>query len=226
MNSPHDNSGFLQSKAARILTIVLIVQATLLYGFSRREIPPEHVKLASAPAQFGSWSQVGEFTVEQEIQDVLKADDLLSRSYASPNFPVPAHLFVAYFNSQRTGQTPHSPKNCLPGTGWVPSESDVVHINVPGRATPIEANRYVVAKGETRSLVLYWYQSRDRVVASEYAAKFYVVADAIRYNRTDTALVRVVVPISEAVDLDKAQAAATDFVISSFGGIRQHFPTT
>jgi EpsI family protein len=220
------NSGFLASKAARILTVVLILQATLLYGVSRREIPPQHRELAGVPPQLGSWTQAGEFEIAQDVRDVLKADDLLNRSYVNANFPVSANLFVAYFNSQRTGQAPHSPKNCLPGSGWVPSKSDVVHIDVPGRATPIEANRYVVSLGNAESLVLYWYQSRDRVVASEYTAKFYVIADAIRYNRTDTALVRVVVPMGRGVDLEQAQTAASDFVRASFKPLRQHFPAS
>jgi EpsI family protein len=220
---PHHNSGFLRSKAARILTAVLIAQAALLYGFSRKEIPPSHRELAGAPAQFGAWAQTGESIIEQEIRDALKADDLLSRSYTNATFGFPAHLFVAFFASQRAGQIPHSPKNCLPGSGWVPSQSDVVHISVPGRAAPIEVNRYVVSRGDAKSLVLYWYQSRDRVVAREYSAKLYVIADAIRYNRTDTALVRVVVPIA-GDDLARAQAAAFDFVRSAFVPLRQHFP--
>jgi EpsI family protein len=221
--APTNNSGFLRSRAARILTVVLLAQAALLYGFSRREIPAPHRELSTAPAQFGDWTQSGESVIEQEVRDLLRADDLLSRSYTNDNFGIAAHLFVAYFESQRAGQIPHSPKNCLPGSGWVPSQSDVVHISVPGRAQPIEANRYVVSRGESKSLVLYWYQSRDRVVAREYTAKFYVVADAIRYNRTDTALVRVVVPITRD-DLAGAQAAALDFVRASFVPLRQHFP--
>jgi EpsI family protein len=220
---PLTDSGFLRSKAARILSVVLIVQASLLYGVSRREVTPPHLDLSAAPGQFGSWFQTGEQEIEKDVQDVLKADDLLSRSYANASFPVGVHLFVAYFNSQRTGQAPHSPKNCLPGSGWVPSESSIVHVDVPGRAEPVEANRYIVARGDAKSLVLYWYQSRDRVVASEYKAKFYVVADALRYNRTDTALVRVVVPMAPGATA-AAEAAAVDFVRSMFVPLRRHFP--
>jgi EpsI family protein len=135
---------------------------------------------------------------------------------------VPVNLFVAYFRSQRTGQTPHSPKNCLPGAGWVPSVAEETSIPIEGRA-PIEVNRYVISKGDVKSIVLYWYQSRDRVVASEYTAKVYVVADAIRYNRTDTALVRVVVPVignNEAA----ANEAAVKFVQTLFNPLRKHFP--
>ena len=216
--------GFLKSRAAKLLSAVLIIQAGLLYGFNRTEVMPTHKPLAEAPFSFGKWSQVSETPIEKDVQDVLKADDLLNRTYVSQEHRAAANLFVAFFKSQRTGQTPHSPKNCLPGSGWVPSQSDVVHVNVPGRAEPIEANRYVVSRADAKSLVLYWYQSRDRIVASEYTAKFYVVADAIRYNRTDTALVRVVIPMTSDMPLDKAQTAASDFIRDFYQPLRQHFP--
>jgi EpsI family protein len=164
-----------------------------------------------------------EGVVEQEIQDVLKADELLTRSYTNANVGYGAHLFVAYFRSQRTGQSPHSPKNCLPGSGWVRLVSDVVPVPIAGRAEPIEVNRYVVGKSDQKSLVMYWYQSRDRVVAAEFKAKFYVVADALRYNRTDTALVRVVLPIVNN-DIDGSTKAAIDFIQSFYAPLRQHFP--
>ena len=216
--------GFMKSRAARVLSAVLIIQAGLLYGFNRAEITPAHKPLAEAPYMFGSWAQISETAIEKDVQDVLKADDLLNRTYASADHRAPANLFVAFFKSQRTGQAPHSPKNCLPGSGWVPSQSDTVKIDVPGRPEPVEANRYVVARGDAKSLVLYWYQSRDRVVASEYTAKFYVMADAIRYNRTDTALVRVVVPMGQGVDDAAAETAAFDFVRQMYKPLRQHFP--
>lgn len=216
-------AGFLRSNAARILTIVLVAQAALLYGFSRSEIIPEHTPLSNFPAHVGKWGQISEGVIEKEVQDVLRADDLLNRSYASPSHRVSANLFVAFFKTQRTGQAPHSPKNCLPGSGWVPSESNIVSIDVPGRSQPIEANRYIVQRGDNKSLVLYWYQSRDRVVADEYTAKFFVVADAIRYNRTDTALVRVVVPVPERGE-PEAEQAAVAFVRAFFAPLRQHFP--
>jgi EpsI family protein len=218
----HGNQ-FLTSTPARLLTAVLLCQAAAFYIFARGEVIPQNVPLASVPQQLGSWALQEEGVVEKEIQDVLKADELLNRSYVSTaGVPVSAHLFVAYFKSQRSGRAPHSPRNCLPGSGWVPSVADLVHIPIPGRA-PIEANRYVVQKGNIKSLVLYWYQSRDRVVANEYMAKFYVVADALRYNRTDTALVRVVVPIVND-DMAASEKIATDFVQSFFVPLRQHFP--
>lgn len=223
MPLPRFDSGFLRSTPARILTVLLLIQAALLYGFGRSEMLPVHQPLNQAPDNFGSWFKTSEGVIEQEIKDILKADDLLNRSYTNVTLQKQANLFVAFFKSQRTGQAPHSPKNCLPGSGWVPSVSDTLTIAVPGRAEPVTVNRYIVARGDEKSLVLYWYQSRDRVVASEYSAKYYVVADALRYNRTDTALVRVVVPAPDG-DTGAAELAAVDFVKSFFLPLRQHFP--
>jgi EpsI family protein len=218
----NNKSGFLGSGAAKILTAVLLAQAALLYGFARGELIPVHTPLKSVPPMVGSWTMAHEGVVEEEVQEVLRADDLITRSYENASIGRSAHLFVAYFKSQRAGQTPHSPKNCMPGSGWVPMESGEVTVPVPGRN--ITVNRYLVGKGEAKTLVYYWYQSRDRVVAEEYAAKFYVLADAIRYNRTDTALVRVTVPLRSEEDIAAADKAAVDFIGSMFVPLRGHFP--
>jgi EpsI family protein len=212
---------FLNSRAVRILTAVLAVQAIIFYGLSRAEAIPVKKPLAELPRQVAEWQAVQEFSIDKETQEVLKADETLSRTYAAPG-RLAVHLWVAYFNSQRSGQAPHSPKNCLPGNGWVPSINDIIHVPVEGR-DPIEVNRYIIARGDTKSLVLYWYQSRDRVVASEYKAKFYVVADAMRYNRTDTALIRVMVPFPDNNE-DAANRIAVEFIRKIFGPVRQHLP--
>jgi EpsI family protein len=134
-----------------------------------------------------------------------------------------ASLFIAYFETQRTGKTPHSPKNCLPGTGWVPMQSGMIDISVPGQPNPIRVNRYVVARGTNQSLVLYWYQARDHVIASEYAAKIYTVTEAIRYNRTDTSLVRVVVGVQDG-NIAAATKTAVSFVRSFFTPLKEYLP--
>ncbi len=214
---------FLKSTPARLLTAVLLLQMAGFFAVSRRETVPLAHPLSELPSQLGAWNLVQESQVDQETMDVLRADDVLSRFYADPAQRRGASLFVAYFKSQRTGQAPHSPKNCLPGAGWTPSESDVVAIPISGRPEPISVNRYVVAKGDEKSVVLYWYQSRDRVIASEYRAKFYLVADAIRLNHTDTALVRVIVPVS-GNDTATATTTAEEFVQAFFMSLRRQLP--
>ena len=217
------DQGFLKSRQAKILSAILISQALLFYGMSRAEANPESRPLNDLSEQLGSWRMSKQGVIDEETREVLKADELLNRGYVNMALRVEANLFVAYFKTQRTGQTPHSPKNCLPGNGWTQTLSDTINVTVPGRSEPIEVNRYLVSKGENKSIVVYWYQSRDRVVASEYRARFYTAADAIRFNRTDTALVRVVVPVVDGDD-KRATDAAVDFVKDFFVPLRQHFP--
>lgn len=213
---------FLKSRPAFLLTAFLVVQGSLFYGFSRGETPPSYKPLDGFPTQVGGWRMVQQGVMEQEVKDVLRADDYITRDYAASPTRY-ANLFVAFFKSQRAGQTPHSPKNCLPGSGWVWTVSDMIPVNVTGRADPIQVNRYIVSKGEDRSVVLYWYQSRDRVVASEYKAAAFVALDALRYNRTDTSLVRVVVPIVKGQQ-DSATETGVEFIQSFFATLRQFFP--
>ena len=215
-------TGFLKSKQSRILTGVLLAQAALFYGLSRGETTAIAQPLDLLPEKLGSWQMIEKGVVEKEVADVLRADDLLTRAYSSNVYGLPVHLFIAYFKTQRTGQSPHSPKNCLPGSGWTWTVSDHIDIPIDGR-NPIEVNRYIIQRGDAKSVVLYWYQSRDRVVASEYSAKVYTVADAVRYNRTDTAMIRVVVPVYNN-DEKHALDAAVKFVQDSFKPIRHQFP--
>ncbi|MBV9267384.1 MAG: EpsI family protein [Acidobacteriaceae bacterium] len=213
--------GFLTSKTSRTLSIVLLAQAGVFYGFSRQENVPLHRPLEQFQLPGSSWISVEDMPLDKETLDVLRADDILSRLYRSSDTGTMATMFVAYFQTQRTGKTPHSPKNCLPGSGWVPSESGDIHISVPGEQGPITVNHYVVSRGDNQSVVLYWYQSHNRIVASEYWAKFYTVADAIRYNRSDTALVRVVIPVSHA-DTRSATDQAVTFVQSFFEPLKAY----
>jgi EpsI family protein len=205
-----------------ILSVLLIAQGSLFYGFSRGETAPAYRPLEGFPKEIGGWRMVQQGVMEQEVKDVLRADDYITRGYAASPEKL-ANLFVAFFKSQRAGQTPHSPKNCLPGSGWVWTVADTIPLTIAGRAAPIEVNRYLVSRGENRSLVLYWYQSRDRVVASEYRAAAFVAWDALRYNRTDTALVRVVVPVANGGE-DFATKTGVEFIQAFFGTLRKFFP--
>lgn len=211
----------LRSKPALVASALLLLQAGMLFSSIRPEAVPASEPLSGVPTESGGWSMIREIPVEAEVMEVLKADDTVNRIYAKGD--VQASLFVAGFRSQRNGKAPHSPKNCLPGAGWVPLESSESIVETD--SGPVNVNRYVIAFGNSRSLVMYWYQSRDRTVASEYEAKFWVMMDAMRYNRTDTALVRVIVPVPEQATTDSAAKIAGDFIRSFYGPVRQHLPS-
>jgi EpsI family protein len=212
---------FLKSTPARVATIVLLLQAGLFYSSIRKEYIPSSRPLADLPTTLGKWSMWEQGAVTAESQAVLQADDTLVRSYGAPSDP--AYLFVASFRSQRTGKAPHSPKNCLPGSGWLPISDSEISVDI-GSPQPITVNRYLIGNGDHRQLVYYWYQSRNRAVAGEFKAKFWVMADAIRYNRTDTALVRVIVPILNK-DEATADRTAADFTKSFYSTLLQYLPS-
>jgi EpsI family protein len=217
-------AGWFNSKAVRILTIVLLAQAAAFYAFaSRAEKIPTHVPLAQFSLPSGNWSAVEELPMDKDSLEVLKADDILSRLYTNRTTGQTATLFVAFFETQRTGKTPHSPKNCLPGAGWTQTHSGMLDVTVPGEQNPIRVNQYVVARGDNQSVVLYWYQAHNHVIASEYSAKLFTITDAIRYNRTDTSLVRVVVGVNGG-DTHDALDTAVSFVKAFFEPLKQYLP--
>lgn len=180
----------------RFLFAVLLLASAALYlrAHTRSEVFPPRQPLGSFPAEIGPWSGT-DLLIDQETRDVLGPGEFLSRAYTPSTEQIPPiELFVAYFPSQRTNDTIHSPMHCLPGAGWLPVDSTRVVINVPGHS-PFPVNSVVVAKGEARNLVLYWYWAHDRGVASEYWAKYFLVHDSIKLHRSDGALVRIISPI-------------------------------
>ena len=209
------------SKYGRILAVVLVLQAILFYSASRGEGTPLATPLATFPVSFGNWVLAREGVVEKETMDILKADDVLTRVYTNTAKRGSASIFIAYFKSQRTGQSPHSPKNCLPGSGWQPEASGKEDIAVGSRSIGI--NRYLVSNGSDSDLVLYWYQSQGRVIADEFAAKFYLVFDSIRHHRSDAALVRVIVPVQPGRE-KFADELGVNFVQSVFPITEAYLP--
>lgn len=193
-----------------LATGLILLTAILLQARRRNEIIPSRVPLSSFPAQLGNW-RGNDIPLDKDTLAVLGPGDFLVRGYRDPDSDLPyVDLFLAYFPSQRTGDTIHSPKHCLPGAGWIAEENDRVTISLPGHS-PFPANRYVVSKGGARRMVLYWYWAHDRGVASEYRAKFYLVKDAIRMNRSDGALVRIMVDMFPGETPDAAQQRLRPF---------------
>jgi EpsI family protein len=201
------SSGVLRFALA---TALIAVTAILLQARGRNEVMPRRLPLSSFPAQLANWDSV-EIEQDAKTLEVLGPGDFLERVYQDPDEKLPnVDLFLAYFPSQRAGDTIHSPQHCLPGSGWNPEENVRVTLSLPGHG-PFPANRYVVSKAGERELVLYWFWAHDRGVASEYWAKYYLVKDAIRMNRSDGSLVRFVTPMLSGETPDAAQQRLLPF---------------
>lgn len=211
------------SRTGRFLLVIGLLAASsgLLSSRRRTEVIPKHLPVSSFPIQLEKWRGQDQ-EISNEILSVLGPGDFLSRLYAQPGQP-PLGLFLAYFPSQQTGDTIHSPKNCLPGAGWMPVESSRIVLTVPGGGR-ISANRYIIENGIERQFVLYWYQAHGRSVASEYWARFYLVADAIRMNRTDGALIRIITPIGQGENSKSAEQRAVTFAQHIFPSLNEYVP--
>ena len=196
-----------------VLLGVLLLSGVVINVWERAgEARVERRELKEFPAQVGQWRQTGADTrFDKETEQVLRADDYLSRSFVSPDGRT-ANFYVGYYSTQRNGATYHSPLNCLPGTGWTMNSPATIEIKPTNGAPSFEANRYIIENGSNRQLLLYWYQGRGRKVASEYWGKIYTVIDSVKRRRSDGAMVRIMLPVGadEQAALDSAAALAAE----------------
>jgi EpsI family protein len=187
-----------------LLAFLLVATFGLLKARDREEILPAHSNLSGFPLTIADWHGK-DLSMNSEILEVLGPGDFLLRDYFDVSQQQATNLFIAFFSSQRKGDTIHSPKNCLPGAGWIPVESARIWVDGPD-GHKIEVNRYLIEKGSDRAVVLYWYQAHGQATPSEYRAKYRLVADAIAMNRSDGALIRVSTFLQHGESLSHAEA--------------------
>jgi len=186
----------------------LAVQSGLVYWVASGERLPAPPDLSQVPVVLDRWERAQDTPVDPDVAVQLHADRLFNRTYVEQgNVSWIANFFVAWFQSQRGGASPHSPQVCLPGSGWIAARTD--EVDVDSSVETIRVNRYIATHGEERAVILYWYQTPGRAIASEWAAKFWIIPDAIRTRRTDTALVRVTVWTQGRTDEAATEAALT-----------------
>ena len=205
---------------ARALVAAGLIVAAGVYagGAGSPERAPAREPLATTPLSIDGW-QGRDAPLEDDVVAQLGADDYVNRRYVAADLP-PVALYVGYYASQQQGDTIHSPQNCLPGAGWRPVSTERTTLDLGTRTIPV--NRITIQKGMDRQAVLYWYQGRSRVVASELANKAWLMVDAARLRRTDGGLVRLITPIASTPEA--AFAALTAFSTSLFPSLSSRLP--
>ncbi|MGH9488643.1 MAG: exosortase C-terminal domain/associated protein EpsI [Terriglobales bacterium] len=199
-------SGAALGRRCCFLGLALLLCAAAMGRAVRPAAPPSAVPLHAFPLRWPGWRGTVQPLTSAQLH-ALHLHDYLNRVYFGPDGRV-IGLYIAYYPTQTFGDDIHSPKHCLPGTGWIPVENDA--LTIPTAAGAISVNRYLVARGSQRELILYWFQQQGRAIRSEYWSKFYQVWDGLRRHRSDAALVRVAVPV--AGNAARAQAEGTAFV--------------
>jgi EpsI family protein len=204
-------SGLLHPPQFPVAVALLGLSAAFSYGVEFRERIPVKRPLAEFPLEIGQWAGATQ-TMEQEFVQALDLSDYAIVDYRNPDGQV-VNFYVAYYETQRKGESIHSPETCLPGGGWAFREAGSAAIPVPGHEKgTFRVKRAVMEKLGERELAYFWFAQRGRVVTNAYALKFWVFWDALTKQRTDGALVRAITPVYGTENLEAAEARLQDFV--------------
>lgn len=197
----------MKARASWLPAIVLLVGSGFVYGGVQRQVAMPLVAPLdeSVPREIDGMLGT-DIQISEAEQRVAGMSSFVLREYRHPGSDAAeASIYVGYYTQQTQGKTIHSPKNCLPGGGWEPLTSG--QATIAGPDGPVQVSRWLIGNGPTKALVLYWYQGRGRVQASEYAVKWELLRDQAMHGRSDEALVRVIVPVQQSERAAFEQAA-------------------
>lgn len=171
------------------------------------------------PTQVADWRMISQTAFNDKLLGVLKPTDYISRRYQFAD-GIPVELYIGYHGGGKNGGDIHSPKHCLPGSGWFEVSSKTVQINVNGKA--IHAVQAVYQLGERRELFIYWFQVSDRTLTSEYALKIAEIFNSLLYRRRDASFVRISLPAQ--VELRGSVETGERFVRDFYPVLREFLP--
>ena len=200
------------------ITIVLLAALSTFTIKHRDEVIPERTYFSQFPLEINGWKG-RTYQFENGENDVLQLKDYLLVNFNKANTNI--NMYAGYTDSQRSGSVPHSPKACIPGGGWEITNTKIHEIAVDNEKT-IKVTRMVIAKGESKQIVYYWFHQRGRDLSNEFSMKFALLYDAIKMNRTDGAIVRYTTRVykSEA----ESDRALEGFIRDSYPILRRHIP--
>jgi exosortase D (VPLPA-CTERM-specific) len=203
--------------------LVSAFAAGVLLMPERVEAVPQRDALFTFPNQVESWT--GRRSVMEQIYlDALKLDDYIVADYFRNGREL-VNFYVAWYDSQRAGQSAHSPRSCLPAGGWRMtqfSQVEVPEVRIGG--APLRANRVQIELGNRKQLVYYWFQQRGRVITNEYLVKWYLFVDSLTRKRSDGALVRLVTPLEIGESAESADRRLVEFASKVVPRLERHIP--
>ncbi|RLB70545.1 MAG: VPLPA-CTERM-specific exosortase XrtD [Deltaproteobacteria bacterium] len=204
-----------------IVTVLMGATLAVSQGVEFREKIPVTKSLSGFPLQIGSWAGRRQ-VMEQIYIDALDLSDYFIIDYRD-NTGQEINFYTAYYESQRKGESIHSPTSCLSGSGWVFKNAGEQLLNISGYGR-IPVNRAFMLKGDFRQLVYYWFPQRGRNLTNAYQLKIYVFWDALTKQRTDGALVRLIPPVGEFENIQAADKRLQSFMSKALPLLDQYLP--
>jgi exosortase D (VPLPA-CTERM-specific) len=198
------------SPASITCLAILIGMVMMSYHLGgREETPPTRQSFLEFPMEISGWHGTP-MAMEKHYVDTLRFDDYLLADFHGPA-SAPVNFYIAYYRSQKKGQSTHSPKTCLPGGGWEMTSLTQTSVTNAGTGKEFPVNRVVIQKGNDRQVVLYWFKQRDRLVTNEYVVKALLFWDALVRRRSDGALIRLTAPLLPGEDEKAADLRVQQF---------------
>ena len=212
------------SKINTIIVLLFLLGTWYLLQNSIAVTPtPIKQSLESFPTTIGQWKVVHTSESSEDIIEMLGVDDDLQYTYQNPEGKI-VTLYIGYYSAVGVTGAYHSPRNCIPGGGWGIDDISPVTLG-----TGIEGNnrsvvsQMMIRNGDQYQIVLYWYQNRGRIIASEYWEKIYLVLDALRIKRRDGTFVRIMATV-QGNDFAAASDDATEFSEQVMNYLESYLP--
>jgi EpsI family protein len=201
-----------------LLYLLLMLTWACIHLTSRTSVPVAK-PLAQFPAVYQEWRMISQERFSDVVLSVLKPTDYLSRNYEAPKVRR-IGLYIGYHDGGKESGEIHSPKNCLPGSGWQQVSTERMNLNTP--LNKISLIKAVYQKGEIREMFLYWFQVQDKTLSDEYSLKLAGITNSIFHGRKDAAFIRISVPFD--VDEHEAAEAGVRFIQDFYPLIREFLP--
>ncbi|WP_300463406.1 exosortase C-terminal domain/associated protein EpsI [Desulfobacula sp.] len=203
-----------------IITIMLVTAVLTIFASQSERISPNK-PFSEFPLEIGQWEgKKGE--LDQEVYNILGVEDYILANYRKVSGET-VNLYVGFYQSQKEGDIIHSPKNCMPGAGWKITDTSIETVKVADAQKNIRVINLLLQKGAEKQVVLYWFQSRGRIISSEYMQKIWLVIDSITKHRTDGSFVRLISPVM--VDEETTINILKDFANAVYPVLNEHIPS-
>jgi EpsI family protein len=183
----------MDSKINIVMGLMIFLAGAFSWYLRWVEIKPDKLPdFSKIPLTAGEWSGSTRELSKEELA-ILRANRTYAATFSQPT-STSIELFVAYFTSQKYGSAIHSPRNCLPGSGWTIASIRKTLLTINGHGFKI--NKMTIWRNDQRYMVYYWYVTRSGEIDSELGLKLDLIKNSLIGKATDGVLIRVTAPLT------------------------------